>query len=60
MTRRLALVGKIGPAFGDRASFVALESSDSWITISNWPRDDREDALRVAFDNIRSTDLDTD
>lgn len=60
MNRRLVIAGKIGPAFGDRASFVALESEDSWTTVSNWPHNERADALRAAFVIISSMDIDAD
>lgn len=51
---RLALVGKQGPAFGDRPSATLILFEDdanevSSITFTNWPSSGRTDALRGAL-----------
>lgn len=46
----LILTGKQGPAFGDRPSATVLTANESEYRVTNWPADDRADALRAAFD----------
>lgn len=58
--RFVALVGKGGPAFGDRPSFVTMEwvtgeCESSFTHTANWPRDERTDALRALFDMAGQT-----
>ena len=50
--RTLVIVGKIGPAFGDRASFVEIEAFEYVVRIANWETWNRADALRAAFDEL--------
>lgn len=58
--RRLVLVGKQGPAFGDgRPSSTTLladygDGTSVEQRVTNWPRDERGDALRAAFERLES------
>ena len=63
MAKTVALIGKIGPAFGDgRASHVELESKEvedgkflvtaaqTYVTrVANWRNDERHSAIDSAF-----------
>ena len=60
MAKTIALVGKQGPLFGNRPShtemtFVTFADTDYWTRVSNWPADDRTDALRAMFDGAAET-----
>jgi hypothetical protein len=56
----VALVGKAGPLFADRASFITMDwvISDLEVCtsrVTNWPRDERGDAMRALFDQAAMT-----
>lgn len=62
--KTVVMVGKTGPAFGDRVSYTEMtyrnpediEFEDVWWTrINNWPGNDRADAMRAMFDNAIDT-----
>jgi hypothetical protein len=62
MARDLVLVGKQGPAFGDRPSHTTvkvrtfeedIEGSIFENRITNWPHHERADALRAVFSPFR-------
>ena len=61
MEKKIVLTGKIGPAFGDRNSWISVnaldimgssEGEDCIMTasVTNWPLNDRADSMRAAFD----------
>lgn len=63
MAKTVVLAGKQGPIFGNRNSHTELEWRDPddiylnledesvhWVRVSNWPVNDRADALRAIFD----------
>lgn len=59
MDKTVILVGRQGPAFGDRPSATNVTadygdgtSVDSRCT--NWPKDERTDAMRAVFDQLAS------
>ena len=58
MTKTVAIVGKQGPLFGDgrpshsELRFVSFEDSSHWLRVSNWPIQDRADAMRACFDTV--------
>lgn len=63
MAKTIFMAGKSGPAFGDRASWIALdvlqpygsptgEDSVIGVSVTNWPANDRADSMRAAFDYI--------
>lgn len=59
---RVILVGRQGPAFGDRPSCTHVKLLDlseeepgvMSMKLNNWPSSDRTDALRAVFDHLDS------
>lgn len=59
-TRRVVVItGKQGPTFGDRPSWTEVNlthpawgGSVSWSRVTHWPRSERSDALRAAFESF--------
>lgn len=46
----VVIIGRQGPAFGDRPSATVLDTAHTRATVRNFPRADRGEALRAAFE----------